>query len=96
MQHGYGDIQQVLMHPEDETEAFASALIFAVADLRILPADQDIRPFFLDRFSLRLDESRRVVSDSHGEDLRYLIVLLSVLFQEHMRLYPDRHNPIGM
>ena len=93
MEHEYGDILQVLMHPDSPEEAFVSSIVTAVADLRLLGADQDIRAFFLEQLKHRLDEMRGQFSEHSDEDYYEAYFAVHALVECHLGLYPEMHRP---
>ena len=66
----------------------------AIADLRWLPVDQDIREFFLDKLRAALTQYGELGSGEERAEMNQFFEAIQATLVTHSQANPEMHNPI--
>ena len=82
--------------PSDLDSATLSIIAIgkAVGDLGRLPADQDIRAFFLERLQLAVQQYGEFVSEDERDEMDQFYEAIADSIGAHREAFPEMHNPI--
>ena len=83
------------LEPDDIDEASLSiiAIVQAVADLRSLPMDQDVRLNFLERLKAAMTQYAELLSEPQQVDLFQFYEAIEQTIEAHRALFPEIHTP---